>query len=155
MGSIFRQIAIFAEEFDFFCRDGFFFQQTVGNKDNLILMLQEDFFGVFMGFINDLADRLINFISHLGREVLLGVRIVATKEDRSRILFILNGAKFGHTEFGNHQTSQTGCFFDVVRSPSRNILEEDFFGGASTKQARDLSDEFVLCHEETVIFRSH
>ena len=43
-----------------------------------------------MRFINDLADGLIDFEGNLSGEVLLGIRVVSTKEDGAGVALILD-----------------------------------------------------------------
>ena len=118
-------------------------------------MLKEKLFGVRVSFFDDLADGFVDLKGHLGGKIPLGIRIVAPEEDRSGIALILDWAELAHTEFRNHQTSEPGGFGNVVRSARRNVLEEDLFGGAAAQKARDSGDQFVLGHQEAVVFRGH
>ncbi|OPZ37366.1 MAG: hypothetical protein BWY98_00163 [Tenericutes bacterium ADurb.BinA155] len=94
-------------------------------------MLSDDLARLLMGFIDDLTDRLIDFKGNLSREVPLSIRVVTAKEDRTGVFLVLDRAKIGHTELGDHETSEPGRFFNIVLCSGRDIIEEDFFGGAS------------------------
>jgi hypothetical protein len=96
-------------------------------------MFKDDFASLLMSFIDNLTNRLIDFEGDLSREVPLSIRIITAKEDRARIFLVLDRAKIGHTEFGDHEASQTSRFFNIVLGAGGDIIEEDFFGGAAAK----------------------
>ena len=107
-------------------------------------MLGEDLGGFIVSFVDDVANGFIDLMSDFSGEVLGGVGVVSSKEDGGVISLVLDWTKLGHTVHGNHGTSDSRSFLDIVGGTGRNIIEEDFFGSTSSKEAGDLGDEFFL-----------
>ena len=107
-------------------------------------MLGEDLRGFIVSFVDDVANSFVDLMSDFSGEVLGGVGVVSSKEDGGIVSLVLDWTKFGHAVHGNHGTSNSRGFLDIVGCAGRNVIEEDFFGSTSSEEAGDLGDELFL-----------
>src|SRR3954468_9567891 len=134
---------------------GFNFQEFFGHRLKLIAMISKDGFGVVIGRIEDLFDFGINllgcFLAAITSEGAIHERGISSWT--LPLSAMDQPDTFTHAKEANHLPGESRGMLEIVFGAGGDFVENEFFGGATTKHAANPVGELRARHQEAVIGR--